>query len=58
MKILGQGHDENQPKSNQGIYRLWSLILPKMEEFLKVVQKFSREQKSVPGSAERTGTKT
>ena len=49
LKIQDQRHDENRPKSNQVIYRSGSLILPKMKEIRKVVQKLSREQKSAAG---------
>ena len=44
MKIQGQGHDENRPKSNQVIYRSGPTIVPKMKEIQKGVQKFSRGQ--------------
>ena len=61
LKNLGQGHDENRPKSNQVIYRSG----PKMKVIQKVVQKLSREQESVAGGGGggggggvRTGTKT
>ena len=57
-KNLGQGHDENLPKSNQVIYRSGPTIVPKMKEIQKVVQKLSREQKSAAGGGVRTGTKT
>ena len=46
LKNLGQGHDENRPKSNQVIYRSGPTIVPKMKEIQKVVQKLSREQES------------
>ena len=59
LKIQGQGHDENQLKSNQVIYRSGSLILPKMTEIQKVVWKLSHEQKSTAGGGGVwTGTKT
>ena len=45
LKIQGQVHNENWPKSNQVIYRSWSLILPKMKEIWKAAQKLSCEQK-------------
>ena len=38
LKIQGQGHSENRPKSNQVIYRSGPLIMPKMKEIKKVVQ--------------------
>ena len=44
LKNVGQGHDENRPKSNQVIYRAGPTIVPKMIEIQKVVQKLSREQ--------------
>ena len=43
---LGQGHNENRPKSNQVIYRSGPTIVPKMKEIQKVVQKLSLEQES------------
>ena len=60
MKIEGQGHNENHPKSNQLIYRSGPTIVPKMKEIQKVVQKLSRGQKFAAGSGAgvRTGTKT
>ena len=58
LKNLGQGHDENRPKSNQVIYRSGPTIVPKMKEIQKVVQKLSREQESSAGGGVRTGTKT
>ena len=67
LKIEGQGHDENRPKSNQAIYRSGPTIVPKLKEIPKVVQKLSREQDSVAGGGAsggasgggvRTGTKT
>ena len=65
LKNLGQGHDENPPKSNQVIYRSGPTIVPKMKEIQKVVQKLSREQESAAGAGGggsgggvRTGTKT
>ena len=32
LKIQGQGHDENRPKSYQVIYRSGPTIVPKMKE--------------------------
>ena len=60
LKNLGQGHDENRPKSNRVIYRSGPTIVPKMKEIQKVVQKLSREQESAAcsGGGVRTGTKT
>ena len=65
LENTGQGHDENQPKSNQIIYRSGPAIMPKMKEIQKVVQKLSREQESAAGGGGggagggvRTGTKT
>ena len=58
LENLGQGHDENRPKSNQVIYRLGPTIVPKMKEIQKVVQKLSREQESAAGGGVGTGTKT
>ena len=64
MKIQGQGHDENRPKSNQLIYRSGPTIVPKMKEIQKIDQKLSRGQESaavggaVGGGGVRTGTKT
>ena len=49
LKIQGQGHDENCPKSNQVIYRSGPIIVPKMKEIWKVVQKLLREQESAAG---------
>ena len=51
LKIQGQGHDENGPKSNQVMYRSGSTIGPKMKEIQKIVQKLSREQKSSAAAA-------
>ena len=64
LKNLGQGHDENRPKSNQVIYRSGPTIMPKMKEIQKVVQKLSRGQEAAAGGGGaggggvRTGTKT
>ena len=60
LKIQGQGHDENRPKSNQLIYRSGPTIMLKMKEIQKVVQKLSRGQESAAGGGGgvRTGTKT
>ena len=65
LKNLGQGHDENRPKSNQVMYRSGPTIVPKMKENQKVVQKLSLEQESAAGGGGggggggvRTGTKT
>ena len=59
LKNLGQGHDENRPKSNQVIYSSGPTIVPKMKEIQKVVQKLLREQESAAsGGGVRTGTKT
>ena len=65
MKNLGQGHDENEPKSNQVIYRSGPTTVPKMKEIQKVVEKLSREQEAAAGGGGagggggvRTGTKT
>ena len=49
LQNLGQGHDENRPKSNQVIYRSGPTIVPKMKEIQKVVEKLSREQEFVAG---------
>ena len=48
LKIQGQGHDENWPKSNQVIYGSGPTIMPKMKEIQKVVQKLFREQSVRP----------
>ena len=65
LKTLGRGHNENQPKSNQVIYRSGQTIVPKMKEIQKVVQKLSCGQKSAArgvgmssGGGLRTSTKT
>ena len=58
LKIQGQGHDENRPKSNQVIYRSGPTNMPKLKEIQNVVQKLSREQDSVGGGGVQTGTKT
>ena len=62
---LGQGHDENRPKSNEVIYRSGPTIVLKMKEIQIVVQKLSREQGSAGGGGAggacggvRTCTKT
>ena len=62
---LGQGHDENRPKSNEVIYRSGPTIVLKMKEIQTVVQKLSREQGSAGGGGAggacggvRTCTKT
>ena len=39
LKFQGQGHDENQPKSNQVIYGSGPTIMPKIKEIQQVVQK-------------------
>ena len=61
LKIQGQGHDQNRPKSNQVIYRSEPTIVPKMKEIQKVVQKLLREQNGCGGASGggvRTGKKT
>ena len=59
IQNLGQGHDENRPKSNQVFYRSGPTIVPKMKEIRKVVQKLSRGQEAAAGGGgARTGTKT
>ena len=62
LENLGQGYDENRPKSNQEIYRSGPTIVPKMKEIQKLVKKLSREQESAAGGGAgggvRTGTKT
>ena len=60
LKNLGEGHDQNRPKSNQVIYRSGPTIVPKMKKIQKVVQKLSSEQESAAGGGGgvRTGTKT
>ena len=65
LKNLGEGHDENRPKSNQVIFRSGPTIMPKMKEIQKVVQKLSREQESAAsggsdggGGGVQTSTKT
>ena len=50
----GQGHDENQPKSNQVIYKSG----PTMKEIQKVVQKSSLEQKTTAAAGVLTSRKT
>ena len=40
LKIQGQGHDENRPKSNQVIYRSGSLILPKLKKSEKLFRSY------------------
>ena len=50
LKIQGQGHGENRPKSNQVIYRLGPSMPPKMKEIWKVIQKLLCEQDSVAGA--------
>ena len=59
-KNLGEGHDQNRPKSNQVIYMSGSTIMSKMKEIQKVVQKSSRGQEAAAGGGGgvRTGTKT
>ena len=63
--ILGQGHDENRPKSNQVIDRSGQTIVPKKKEIQSCVQMLSREQEAAAGGGgagagggARTGTKT
>ena len=58
LKNLGQGHDENRPKSTQVIYMSGPTMVPKMTEIQKAVKKLSREQESATGGGVRTGTKT
>ena len=61
VNVQGQGQDQNRPKSNQVIYRSGPIIVPKMKDIQKVVQKLSREQKSAAragGGGVRTGKKT
>ena len=60
LKNLGQGHDENRPKSNQVIYWSGPTIMIKMKEIQKDVQKLLRGQEAAAGGGGgiRTGTKT
>ena len=59
LEDLGQGHDKNQPKSNQVIYRSRPTIMPKMKEIQNVVKKLSHGQEAAAGGGGvRTGTKT
>ena len=63
LKIQGQGHDENLPKSYQINYGSGPSIPPKMKETLKVVQKLMRKKDSAAGGGGagaglRTVTKT
>ena len=58
LKFQGQVHNENQPKSNQVIYRSGPTILPKMKEIWRVVQKLLHEQDSAAAGGGQTGTKT
>ena len=37
LKIQGQDHNENQPKSNQVIYKLGPSTLPKMKQIWKII---------------------
>ena len=57
LKIQGQGHHENRPKSKQVIYGSGPTIVQKMKEIQGVFQKLSREQESAAGGGIRTGTK-
>ena len=50
MKIQGQGHNQNRPKSNQVIYRSGPTTVPKMKEIQEVVQKLLPEEESAAGS--------
>ena len=50
LEKVGQGNDENRPKSNQVIYMSGPTSVPKMKEIQKVVQKLSREQNLRPAS--------
>ena len=54
LKIQGQGHDKNRPKSNQVIYRSGPTIQVKMKEIQKIVQKLSHEQESAAGGSTKT----
>ena len=59
LKIQGQGHNENWPKSNQAIYRWGPTIVTKMKEIQKVNQNSLCEQKSAGGGGGvGTSTKT
>ena len=60
---LGQGHNENGPKSNKVIYSSGPINVQKMKEIQIAVQKLSCEQESADGGGGasggvRTGTKT
>ena len=55
---LGQGHDENRPKSNEVIYRSGPTIVLKMKEIQIVFQKLSREQGSAGGGGACGGVRT
>ena len=46
LKIHGQGHDDNWPKSNQAIYRSEPSILPRMKQIPKFVRKLSNQCKT------------
>ena len=57
LENLGQGLDENRPKTNQVIYRSRPTTVPKIKEIQNFVQKLSREQESAAGGGVRIGTK-
>ena len=58
LENVGQGHDENRPKSNQVIYRSGPTIRPKMKEIQKVVEKLNKNLLLPPATGGvRTGTK-
>ena len=54
LENLGQGYDDNRPKSNQEIYRSGPTIVPKMKE----IQKQESAAGGGAGGGVRTGTKT
>ena len=46
LKIQGQSHDENRPKSNQVIYRSGPSILPKWQKSDKLFQSYRRQYRT------------
>ena len=59
LKIQDQGHNKNQPKSDQVINRSQLSILPKIKKIWKVDQNLSCESKSAAAaSSARTNIKT
>ena len=51
LENLGQGHDENRPKSNQVIYRSGPTIVPQVKEIKKKFKSYRVNKDLQPAAA-------